>query len=219
MQSEQTTSKWFTEAYIQALKKAEFVWDFSPLNASRCIGQGIKNVCWVPVRVPMDVFVYNTKWFNYHYCEEVEEDIDVLFYGSDSFHRREMFELLSKIPNCRVAFRYYTLFGEERENLLHRSKIVLNLHYWPGGALDVHRIEYACSRGKCIVSEPSADHMLDQTYSKCVDFAQYRDIPSRVKFLLKNNRARLTLEREAQSSCFRKQSDYSAIRACISSLK
>ena len=218
VQSEQTTSKWFTPAYVEALKKAQFVWDFSPQNVSRCIGLGIANVCWVPVRVPMDVFVLNTKSFNLHFGSQCNKDIDVLFYGSDSRRRREMYRLLSSIPRCRLVFRYYNLFDEERENLLRRAKIVLNLHYWPDGALEVHRVEYACSRGKCVISEPSADPMLDKTYSNCVDFANYRDIPERITYLLRNDRVRLALEQEAQRQSFKKQFDVSAIKGCIFSL-
>lgn len=218
VQAEQTTSKWFTEKYVEALKKAQFVWDFSPLNVSRCIGLGIKNVCWVPVRIPMDIFVYDTTWFNFHYGQECNSDIDVLFYGSESARRRQMSRMLQKIPRCRVVFRYYTLFGDEREDLLRRAKIVLNLHYWPGSALEAHRIEYACSRGKCVISEPSADTMLDKTYSKYVDFASFEDIPARVKHLLQHSQDRFALEKGSQSNTFAKQFDRSAIRACISSI-
>lgn len=219
VQSEQTTSKWFTAEYIEALKKAQFVWDFSPENVSRCIGLGIPNVCWVPARVPMDIFVLNSKSFNFHFGSRYSKDIDVLFYGSDSRRRRDMYRLLSHIPGCRLVFRYYDLFDEERENLIRRAKIVLNLHYWPDGALEVHRVEYACSRGKCIISEPSSDHMLDRTYSKCVEFAAFRDIPERVTYLLRNDRVRRTLEQEAQKQCFKNQFDVSAIRGSIFSQK
>lgn len=219
VQSEQTSSKWFTDDYVSKLKKAAFVWDFSPLNVARCIGQGIANVCWVPARVPMDIFVCDSEMFNYHFGQHYSDDIDVLFYGSESLRRREMFRILSKLPRCRVAFRYYTLFGKEREDLIRRAKIVLNIHFWPGSALEAHRIEYACARGKCVISEPSADKVLDATYSKCVDFARYADIPSRVTHLLGNDEARLQLEREAQKNCFRNQFDRAAIKACISSIK
>jgi len=215
VQSEQTTSKWFTAEYLESLKKAQFVWDFSPENVSRCISLGIQSACWVPARVPMDIFILNSSSYNFHFGSRCTKDIDVLFYGSDSRRRRDMYRLLSRIPGCRLVFRYYDLFDEERECLLRRAKIVLNIHYWPDGALEAHRVEYACSRGKCIVSEPSSDHALDQTYSKCVEFADFRDIPERVVYLLRNDRVRLALEREAHKKSFKSQFDVSAIRDCI----
>ena len=205
IQSEQTGSKWFTDDYVRKLKKAAFVWDFSPLNVARCTERGIGNVCWVPARVPMDIFVRGSGMFNYHFQQHFSDDIDVLFYGSESPRRKEMFSMLSRLPGCRVAFKYYTLFGKDREDLIRRAKIVLNIHYWPSSALEAHRIEYACARGKCIISEPSADKALDAIYSKCVDFATYADIPARVRHLLRNNEARVSLGKEAQKNCFRNQ--------------
>jgi len=219
VQTEQTSSKWLTEAYMAALRKAECVWDFSPLNVARFIGHGMKNVCFVPIRVPLDIFVESTDTFRYHFREPRVQDIDVLFYGSDSPRRRKMFKLISKIPNCATVFRYYTLFGKEREDLIRRSKIVLNLHYWPDSALEVHRIEYACARGKCIISEPSADRMLDLRYANCVEITPYGDIPKRVTQLLRDQQSRSRLEKQAQATSFKNQFDMSAIRACISSLK
>lgn len=219
VQTEQTTSRWFTPEYIASMQKAMCVWDFSPLNASRCMALGLRNVCWVPVRVPMDVFVFNTNSYNFHFQWRPPQDIDVLFYGSDSPRRREMFRLLSKTPGRTVVFRYYSLFDQEREHLLRRSKVVLNLHYWPDGALEVHRVEYACSRGKCVVSEPSADQMLDLTYKDCVTFARYADIPSVVTELLEHPAKRCALQAEAQKHSFKTQFDVRAVRACIGSIK
>lgn len=219
VQTEQTSSKWLTAAYIAALRKALCVWDFSPLNVARFIGHGMKNVCFVPMRIPLDIFVETTDAFSYHFRQQRVQDIDVLFYGAYSPRRRKMFRLISKIANCNVVFRYYTLFGKEREDLIRRSKIILNLHYWPDSALEVHRIEYACARGKCIISEPSADRMLDLCYEKCVDITPYEEIPKRVTHLLRDQTARSNLEKQAQATSFKHQFDISAIRGCIVCLK
>ncbi|CAM9745415.1 unnamed protein product, partial [Choristocarpus tenellus] len=36
-------------------------------------------------------------------------------------------------------------------------KVVLNLHFYPDAALEVHRISYLLALGKCVLSEPSSD--------------------------------------------------------------
>lgn len=219
VQTEQMGSKWLTASCMAALRKAECVWDFSPLNVAKFIGHDMKNVCFVPIRIPLDIFVDSSAAYNFHFRQRHVQDIDVLFYGADSPRRRKMFRLIEKIPGLGAVFRYYTLFGKEREDLIRRSKIVLNLHYWPESALEVHRIEYACARGKCIISEPSADRMLDLRYANCVSFAPYDDIPSRVVQLIRDHQARSHLERQAQVTSFRNQFDLSPIKACISSRK
>ncbi|CAN0367816.1 unnamed protein product [Ectocarpus sp. 6 AP-2014] len=215
-ETEQTTSKWFTSRYISSMKQAMYVWDFSPVNVSRCIALGLHSACWVPVRIPMDVFVFNTGSYNFHFRDKCTQDIDVLFYGADSPRRRGMFRLLNQIPGCTLVFRYYDLFDQEREDLLRRSKIVLNLHYWPDAALEVHRVEYACSRAKCVISESSSDPMLDLTYKNCVAFARYDDIPTKVKMLLQDQTARCTLQAAAQKRAFRNQFDVRTVQALSS---
>lgn len=215
VQAEQTSSKWFTEEYLRRLRRAAAVWDFSPGNVARCRELGIEKARWVPMRIPMDIFVAESRLFDYHHREAHTSDIDVQFYGAESPRRREMETMLKQIPNCTVAFRYYTLFRAEREDLIRRSKIILNMHYWPDSSLEVHRIEYICARGKCIISEPSSDEVLDNTYSSCVDFCKYSDIPERVKHLTGNRGERSRLGREAQRNCFRNQFSVGAIRESI----
>ena len=166
----------------------------------------------------MDIFISTSSSSMFHYKSSVKQDIDVLFYGAESPRRRNMEVQLNKIPNCRVVFRYYNLFRSEREELIRRSKIVLNLHYWPESSLEVHRIEYACSRSKCIISEPSSDTILDYKYQNCVKFAKYNDIPSTVKTLLGDKCELDRLGIHAQDNAFNNQFDTSAIKACISSL-
>ncbi|CAM9155802.1 unnamed protein product [Ectocarpus sp. 8 AP-2014] len=142
----------------------------------------------------------------------------VVVYGGDRKkfpRRRGMFRLINQIPGCTLVFRYYDLFDQEREDLLRRSKIVLNLHYWPDAALEVHSVEYACSRAKCVISESSSDLMLDLTYKNCVAFARYDDIPTKVKSLLQDQTARYTLQAAAQKRAFRNQFDVRTVQGVI----
>uniref|UniRef100_A0A7S2USD8 Uncharacterized protein n=1 Tax=Fibrocapsa japonica TaxID=94617 RepID=A0A7S2USD8_9STRA len=71
----------------------------------------------------------------------------------------------------KVAFYLdYNLFGEERDMLIEQSKVVLNVHFYPQAALEVHRIEYLLAKGKCVVSERSSDPALDSQYEGAVLF-------------------------------------------------
>ena len=88
------------------------------------------------------------------------------------------------LPRKKILFRYYDLFGEEREEVIARSKLVINMHFWPKSSLETHRIEYLMARGKCVVSENSMDDDLDEEYSKAVKFTKYAQMEETIKHML-----------------------------------
>ncbi|CAM9711308.1 unnamed protein product, partial [Sphacelaria rigidula] len=169
VQAEQIGSKWMTKLYLQNLREALCVWDFSPRNCSFFRSLGI--TCYnVGTRVPMEIFYPGSLSRKQHFSRVREKDIDVLFYSARCPRRQDLERNLSKTTSLKVVFRYNDLFREEREDLISRSKIVLNVHYWPSASLETHRVEYLCSRGKCVLSERSSDPELDLEYSNCVAF-------------------------------------------------
>ena len=76
-------------------------------------------------------------------------DIDVLFYGGFSPRRLRVLEMLHRHCRCVVSNK----FGAERDALIARSKIVLNIHSTNAHILEIVRVLYLVANGKAVVSE------------------------------------------------------------------
>ena len=186
VQTEQPGSNWFNPSLYEALGGSMGVIDFSPRLDRKWKSMGY-NSYYLPIRIPMNLFIdTGTKDI---FFTDAPRDIDVLFYGGRMDRRVRLEKRLKKrFPKKVIVFRYYDLFGEEREQFIARSKIVLNTHFWPESSLETHRIEYLMARGKCVVSENSMDQDLDAEYERAVHFCRYDDMEKTISELLKNPR-------------------------------
>jgi len=207
VQMEQSGSKWFSKRYVERLSRARIVWDFSISNVTMFKKMGLTNIHFIPTRVPMCPF------FDFNKIKPVQ-DIDVLFYGA-KHQRRSHIENLLKRKGLQVVFRYYNLFGKDRDDLIHRSKVVLNIHYYMESSLETHRIEYLCSKGKCVLSEYSNDHELDNLYKGSVHFCKYDEIVSKAYQYCKNETLRHNLEVNSYLGCSSRQFDKSHVRESL----
>jgi hypothetical protein len=81
------------------------------------------------------------------------QDIDVLFYGSINERRKKILEDCTNagLKVC-AAFNCY---GPERDDLIARSKVVLNVHYYESKIFEIVRCSYLMANRKCIVTEES----------------------------------------------------------------
>jgi hypothetical protein len=84
---------------------------------------------------------------------------------------------IGSVHGLRVEFHFdNALWGEARDRKVEVSKVVLNAHYYPGAALEVHRINYLLSKGVAVVSERSSDREVDAMYEGSVLFADSLDL-------------------------------------------
>lgn len=183
-QTEQPGSHWFNPSLYKALDGSMGIIDFSPKLDAKWKSLGY-NSYYVPIRIPMDMFIDTGS--KDIFSTNAPKDIDVLFYGGKRDRRVQLEKRLKKLfPKKKIVFRYYDLFGEEREQFIARSKIVLNTHFWPESSLETHRIEYLMARGKCVVSERSMDKTLDGEYLAAVHFCKYDKMEQTISRLLED---------------------------------
>ena len=107
------------------------------------------------------------------------------------------------------------IYEDERDALVDRAKLVLNVHFWVDAALETHRLEYLMSRGACVLSEPSCDSVLDAMYSDSVQFAPYNALPQVALKILGDDRLRARSESKALELNFRHQFDLRPIQAAL----
>jgi hypothetical protein len=162
-------SKWATKAYLARLRGCLAVFDYAQDNIAALIGRGMlsKQIFFVPI------LPYSTQA-----PSEVERDIDVLFYGAISDRRREMLDQLNRHFEVRVVSE---VFGEELSNLLHRAKIVVNIHYYENALLETTRLFESLRHGATVVSEVSADQPSHDEWSNIVQFVPYGDCDALVE--------------------------------------
>jgi ribosome-binding factor A len=106
--------------------------------------------------------------------ENVNKDIDVLFYGLMNERREAIVsDLRDRGLNVVVSTN---LFGENRDLLISRSKVVLNVHYYEAKVLEMVRISYLLTNGCVVVSEVGVESDLESALTNAVAFAEYDKI-------------------------------------------
>jgi hypothetical protein len=171
------TKTWFTDSYLKRLENSFEIWDYSLQNIVNIKalfkqkGLQLPRIKYVPI-THMLTFATNIN-------SNENKDIDVLFYGSVNERREKIISDLQTAGH-RVYLGGYNLWGEERQKLIERAKIVLNIHFFKEPILEATRLAPLVSQGAFVISEPSSDRMLDKFWSNMVTFCRYEEIVSTV---------------------------------------
>ena len=156
-------SPWLSPRLLELFGRHQ-VWDYSARNAARYAGLGLPPPRLVPIgHVPELVRI-----------PSCDEDIDVLFYGSLNERRRAVLEAL-RARGLRVEAAF-GVYGDARDRLVARSKIVLNLHFYQAKVFEIVRVSYLLANGRCVVSERGADPDEEREFEEGVAFADYEDL-------------------------------------------
>ncbi len=184
-QTEQITPEcwWNRESYIKLLQNHE-VWDYSLSNIAALEKLGVK-----AKHVPIRYMPCMTKIKSNPVCDQ---DIEVLFYGSTNPRRVKILNSLTKAGIGVV--RAFNVYGKERDDLIARSKIVLNLHQFDDGIFEIFRCAHLFANSKCVISEPGRDKDLDAAHSSSAIFHKADDIALACLHYLKDEGLRLRQE-------------------------
>lgn len=162
------SSRWFNEEYIRRLENSYAIFDYSLKNVEflQACGLSYRQIYYLPIG------------FNRGIAREIQDgadrDIDVLFYGDPtSPRRRALLGELSKHVQVHVASE---VFGADLYDLIDRSKVIVNLHYYEGALLETTRLTEALSRGAIVVSEDTHDVDEHIQYHSIVDFVPSGDV-------------------------------------------
>jgi hypothetical protein len=111
-----------------------------------------------------------------------EQDIDVLFFGTPSDRRLRILELL-KAQGVRVVARF-NIWGAQRDELISRAKVVLNMHYYPTHIFEIVRVSYLLANHKAGVSECDPDTEIEDDLRDAVCAVPYGDLVEATRWLL-----------------------------------
>ena len=141
-------NKWASRSNIEFLRRADYVWDYDHQNIEFTRNFGIDSM-FVPI-------LYAPELTTLPILKRDEHDIDILFYGSLNEHRLSVIDSVKKlIPKANIVCTD-RLWGDELDDHIQRSKIILNIHYYPINRQEQARLFYLMANHKCIVSEESA---------------------------------------------------------------
>lgn len=179
---------WLTPEAIELFRRHE-VWDYSARNAARYAELGLARPRVVPIgHAPELVRIPKVP---------EQEDIDVLFYGSLNERRRVILDAL-RARGLRVE-AVFGVYGEARDQLIARSTIVLNLHFYEAKVFEIVRVSYLLANGRCVVSERGADPAEEREFDEGIAFAEYGELVNTCARLARDPIARARLGEAGQA--------------------
>lgn len=139
------TNNRLPEFYYLLLSR-HVVWDFSRRNVDFLNGRFAPNRAY---HLPLSQSSILTR------LQPSREDIDILFYGAIS-PRRE--SILKELGHRGAKISSLTgIYGAERNDLIGRAKLVLNMHFDDDGAFECMRVVPLLANAKAVVTEFSSD--------------------------------------------------------------
>lgn len=165
-QTENIESIYFKNKYYIELLKRNKVLQYSPYTSNKC----------------KELYNINCDgYFNFKYEKKSRtttvadgdgtplRDIDILFFGCIT---KKRYDILKEIQNTFNLNIYVTgdAFNEDLENLLFRSKYVINISAYENSVLETHRINKALALGCKVISNYSVDEKMNTKYKEHVVF-------------------------------------------------
>ncbi len=180
-------SPWMTHTMRELFGRHE-IWDYSRRNVAVIKGM-------IPQAQVKFVPVGTMPQMN-RIIEQENLDIDVLFYGSLNDRRRHILdELRRRGVKVEAAFGVY---GTERDALIARAKLVLNMRLYESDIFEVVRVSYLLANGKVVVSEYSDATDIEEDLRPAVALAAYESLVETCLNLLEDHDARVALARQGQ---------------------
>lgn len=189
-------SPWLQPAFLDILRQYS-VWDYSQSNIEQLTRLGITSVEHVPIGyMPQLTRIY-----------PADEDIDVLFYGSLNERRWHIIQCLrAKGVKVEATFGVY---GKERDRMIARSKIVLNIHFYESKVLEVVRVSYLLANRRFVISERGCNPVEEAAFSAGVVFTDYDElVQTCLDFLSRSEDRRHMAEVGFQLMSQRVETDY-----------
>jgi hypothetical protein len=168
----------WNENILQWIRSFE-VWDYSTQNIEFFNRQGISNIKYLELGYQNELSRIKAKSV---------QDIDVLFYGSINGRRAKVLEDLKKSGlNVHASFGVY---GKDRDDLIARSKVVLNLHYYDSEIFEVVRVFYLLSNSIPVVGEINPSTVISDLYKNSVLGVPYQELVNGCIRLVNDDQAR-----------------------------
>jgi len=162
------------------------VWDYSEKNIANLNLLGINRVSHLKIGYQKEL----------SRIEKIgDKDIDVLFYGLVN-ERRE--KILNDLKACGLNTQYFFgIYGPEKDSLIQRSKVVLNLHLYGSQIFEIIRVFYLLTNSIAVVSEVNPTTSIDGIYLDGIYHSPYDSLVESCQFLVSDSNQRSLIEQKA----------------------
>ena len=183
---------------ILKFPKHLILWDYSRKNINALRSFGFEN------KIHLVQAAYRPE-LNRIFKNAVQ-DIDVLFYGSINERRQRVISQLKKLG--LIVEVVTGLYGKERDSLIARSKVILNMHYYESNIFESVRVSYLLANSKAVVAEIGSDTEIDDVYKECIYGVDYNKLAQACFKLVKDNELRSKIETQALANFTRFKQEY-----------
>lgn len=191
--------------FLKELAPRFNIWDYSRYNVAQLAALGCRdNVRFVPLGYTPELT---------RIASADEQDIDVFFSGAMSPRRESAIEALrAKGLNVLCVSDVY---GEERDRLIARAKVVLNLHYHENTRVfEVPRVFYLLANGKAVVTEHDAALDVEADLLDAVVAAPYERVADACRDLVDDPQRRAALGK-AGMQCMLARNEVEILRPAL----
>lgn len=147
-------SPWAQPKHLNILSQADEIWDYDTSNIKWLHTKSRMKAKFMPM-------VYTESLRKLPSIQEKEPDIDFLFYGY--MHQRRaklLYHMQSQLQGKATIMSLYGAWGEQLDEYISRSKIILNIHTDEIAKQEQVRMYYPVINGRCVVSEVSPQNYL-----------------------------------------------------------
>jgi SAM-dependent methyltransferase len=172
---ENSSSQFMTNEYTRVLRRFT-VWDYDQSNAADLAKRLVR-----PVHYFRMLYVGQLK----RIMESSQKDIDVLFFGSFNARRSAILDALR--GRGLVVKAVFGVFGAELDALIARSRLVINIHFYENGRLEMIRLFDLLANGQVVVTELNPGDAIDEDLAGVLITAPYDQLVETTETLLRDS--------------------------------
>ena len=121
----------------------------------------------------------------------IDKNIDVLFYGSINTRREN---IINKLKDRKINVKtLFGVYGKERDDLIAKSKLILNMHMYDSKIFEIVRVFYLLSNSIPVISEVGSDTKFNNYFLDLICKSTYENIEKNIIYLLENDKKRIEL--------------------------
>jgi hypothetical protein len=170
-------SGWLNTNYLNQLRTHR-IWDYNRVNQAylRKIGLDASLISYGYIPSFRHT---GTCWADASDKPVLNQNIDVLMLGYPNGNRNALAQKLRQ-AGVKIDYRNGNTWGSQRNDLMVRSKILLNVHLYPAAILEIPRLSLAINNGMFIISESCCNQAEYPWMQGCVIFKPYSELLSTV---------------------------------------